>query len=163
MRKINNRRKTSTIKTAISFCDICKQVLAQEQIQPGHNQVKSGKGQQCIFFSTNFAKCSCKPKWSVIPKPTDFGLSCFCYEVSDLPLLSFSSQLCNFSCHLLRLEEASVFHLLNKSPLFLSHFPFPLFKTHLGAKTSCSWLSLMPTLDRREGVKEKDDLQTYSP
>lgn len=41
---------------------------------------------------------------------------------------------------------------------------FPLLKTHLGAKTSCSWLSLMPTLDRREGVKKKkDDLQTYSP
>lgn len=96
-------------------------------------------------------------------KPLIFALSCSCYGVTDLPL-SFSSQLCNFSCHPLRLEEASVFHLLNKSPLFLFHFPFPLLKTHLGAKTSCSWLSLMPTLDRREGVKEeKDDLQTYSP
>lgn len=116
------------------------------------------------FFPTDFGECSCKSKWSVMPKPTYFATIFFCYGVSYLPLLSFSSQLCNFSCHPLRLEEASVFHLLNKSPLFLFHFPFPLLKTHLGAKTSCSWLSFMPALDRREGVKkEKDDLQTYSP
>lgn len=159
MRKINNRRKTSTIKTAISFCDICKQVLAQEQIQPCHNQVKSGKEQQCIFFLQILVNVLVNQNGLSYPKQLILDS-----VVSDLPLLSFSSQLRNFSCHLLRLEEASVFHLLNKSPLFLFHFPFPLFKTHLGAKTRCSWLSLMPTLDRREGVKkEKDDLQTYSP
>lgn len=90
----------------------------------------------------------------------DFALSCFCYAKNDLLLLSFSSQLCKVFCHPLRVAGASVFHLLKD----LLHFFSIFLKTHLWAKTSCSRLSLLPLLNRGEGVKkEHGDLQSYSP
>lgn len=99
-----------------------------------------------------------------MPKTTGFALSCFCYAMSDLPLLPFSSQLCKFFLPPTEIGRGFCFPFAQQPPSFLFHFPLPLIKTHLRAKTSCSWLSLLPSLDRGEGAKkEKDDLQTYSP
>lgn len=60
--------------------------------------------------------------------------------------------------------RAFCFPFAQQPPSFLFNFPLPLLQIHLWAKTSCSWLSLLPSLDSGERAKkEKDDLQTYSP
>lgn len=99
-----------------------------------------------------------------MPKPTDFALSCFCYAKNDLLLLTFSSQICKVFLPSTETRRGFCFPFAQRSPSFLFHFPLLLLKTHLWAKTSCSWLSLLPLLDSGEGVKkEQGDIQTYSP
>jgi len=148
--------------TAISFCDICKQVFTKEQCQRCPNQAKAGKVQQSNF-STELVILSCKSKRLNMPTITNFALSCFCYAMSDLPLLSFSAQLCRFALPPTETGRGFCFPFAQLPPSFLFNFPLPLLQTHLWPKTSCSWLSLLPSLDRGERERmEKDDLQTYS-
>lgn len=71
-----------------------------------------------------------------MPTITNFALSCFCYAMTDLPLLSFSAQLCSFALPPTETGKGFCFPFAQLPPSFLFNFPHPLLWTHLWPKKS---------------------------